>query len=207
LSEGQRIQEKQERVLQEQKGLEVRASRKDKIFLSYRRDDSSHATDRIYNRLVERFGKEKIFYDVDTLPYGEDWRRFIIEKVNECGLCLVVIGDHWIDIRQRHGPQEGQRRLEDPNDVVRVEIEAALEAQVKIIPVFVGRGSMPREEEVPHSIQALVQRNAAELRAGPEFSQRLEKLVIHIESEIGDVRTRNTFWSWLRSSITTRGVK
>jgi hypothetical protein len=178
------------------KRVVTRPPRRDKIFLSYRREDDSHAADRIYDSLVKRFRKGRIIYDVDTFPYGVDFWHFILEKLEECCVFLAVIGDHWLDVQFTDGPQQGKRRLEDPSDSVRIEIEAALRAKVPIVPVLVGRRSMPREDELPPTIRALVTLNAADLHSGPEFHQRLERLLVQIESTFDCARTGG-FRSWL----------
>jgi hypothetical protein len=175
--------------------------RNDKIFLSYRREDSSHAAARINERLVDRFGEDRIFYDVDTIPSGADFRRFITSKLQECGVCLVIIGDHWTDARGRGGTDEGQRRLDNPDDLVRREIEVALHTHLRVIPVLVGSAPMPNEDELPDSIGQLVHFQAAELRAGPEFRQRLDKLVADIEEAVGDGPNARRLWQRLRRLV------
>jgi hypothetical protein len=175
--------------------------RNDKIFLSYRREDRSHAAARIHERLVDRFGEDRIFYDVDTIPSGADFRRFIMSTLQECGVCLVIIGDHWSDARWRGGAHEGQRRLDNPDDLVRREIEVALHTHVCVIPVLVGSAPMPTEDELPDSIRQLVHFQAAELRAGPEFRQRLDKLVADIEEAVGDGPNARRLWQRLRRLV------
>src|SRR4051812_38879350 len=94
-----------------------------KLFISYRRDDARHLTDRIYDRLVTQFGKAAVFKDVDAIPLGVDFRGHLTESVAQCDVVLVVIGRNWLSVRDA----SGRRRLDDENDLVRAEIELALQ--------------------------------------------------------------------------------
>src|SRR5262245_28727874 len=93
-----------------------------KVFVSYRRSDSPEVTGRIYDRLVEQFGPDRVFRDLDSIPAGVDFRAEIARGVEECGAVLVVIGPGWLVAADANG----NRRLDDPNDFVRPEVEAAL---------------------------------------------------------------------------------
>ena len=92
------------------------------IFISYRRTDTPDAVGRIYDRLVSEFGKARVFKDVDSIPLGQDFRSHLNDIVGDCAAVLAIIGPKWIDTRNA----AGQRRLEDPDDFVRIELEAAL---------------------------------------------------------------------------------
>ncbi len=89
------------------------------IFVSYRRTDSAHVAGRIYDRLVGGFSKASIFKDVDSIPLGLDFKEYLDEKVSECSVLLALIGDRWLEARD----STGRRRLDDPSDFVRIEIE------------------------------------------------------------------------------------
>ena len=95
-----------------------------KLFISYRREDSNNIAGRIYDRLVEEFGKKNVFKDVDSIPLGSDFRQILREAVGECDVVLSVMGKHWIDATDL----AGKKRLEEKTDFVRVELEAALGA-------------------------------------------------------------------------------
>src|SRR5262249_51959035 len=88
------------------------------IFISYRRQDSGDVTGRIYDRLVQQFGREAIFKDVDSIPLGVDFRGVLDKAVGKCNLLLAVIGRQWIGSQN----ESGARRLDDPRDFVRIEI-------------------------------------------------------------------------------------
>src|SRR5476649_137833 len=92
------------------------------LFVSYRRSDSADATGRIYDRLVSELGKDKVFKDVDSIPLGADFRAHLNAVVSGCQAVLAVVGPRWLDARN----EAGVRRLDDADDFVRIELEAAL---------------------------------------------------------------------------------
>lgn len=94
-----------------------------KIFISYRREDSQHVTGRIYDQLVAHFGPDEVFKDVDSIPFGIDFRVHLKSVIGACQAVLVVIGDNWLQIQD----EKRRRRLTSPQDFVRIEIEAALD--------------------------------------------------------------------------------
>src|SRR6476469_6508617 len=103
-----------------------------KIFLSYRRGDSGHAG-RLYDALRSRFGAENIFMDIDAIEPGVDFAAVIDRAVDQCDAFIALIGRGWLDAVDA----EGRRRLENPGDFVRLELESALERDVVIIPACV----------------------------------------------------------------------
>jgi hypothetical protein len=103
------------------------------IFMSYRRDDSADVAGRIYDRLADKFGRDNVFKDVDSIPLGVNFKTHIEAVVQQCVVELVVIGQDWLDIMDA----EGNRRLDDPRDFVRLEIESALARNIPIIPLLV----------------------------------------------------------------------
>jgi hypothetical protein len=110
-----------------------------KILISYRREDSADVTGRIYDRLIQQFGREAVFMDVDSIPLGVDFRVHLDEQVAKCEVFLAVIGRDWM----QHLGSTGRTRLDDPRDFVRIEIESALKRQ---IPVLVRGASIPLAE-------------------------------------------------------------
>ena len=151
-----------------------------KIFVSYRRDDSEHITGRIYDRLEPRFGRNNVFMDIDAIPFGVDFREHLDRAVGQCEVLLAVIGEQWLNIGHREGPKQG-RRLDDPTDFVRIEIQSALARGVPVIPVLVGRAGMPGEQELPEGLKGLAYRNAAEVRSGRDFRDHVDRLIRGIE--------------------------
>jgi hypothetical protein len=152
-----------------------------KIFISYRREDSEHITGRIYDRLEQRFGHDNVYLDVDTIPLGVDFRKYLDQAVGQCDLVLVVIGRGWLDARYGAGKMQGKRRLEDPLDFVRIEVQSALARQIPVIPVLVGDAGMPGADELPEEMQDLAYMNAARVGAGADFKDHVLRLIRGIE--------------------------
>jgi TIR domain-containing protein len=148
------------------------------IFISYRRQDSSDVTGRIYDRLIQHFGKPSVFKDVDSIPLGADFRKHLDDSVAQCDVLLTVIGRQWLvgDV--------GQRRLNDVGDFVRIEIEAALRRNIPIVPVLVQGATIPRLEDLPETLQALVYRNGIPVRPDPDFHQDMDRLIRGIEGHL-----------------------
>jgi len=130
-----------------------------RIFISYRRGDTSPHAGRLADRLVGEFGEERVFMDVDTIEPGADFVEYIEEAVGGCEVLIAVIGDDWLDSRDEHG----NRRLEDPEDFVRLEVSAGLERDIRVVPVLVERATMPRAHELPEPLRRLARRNALEI--------------------------------------------
>jgi len=112
-----------------------------KVFLCYRRDDSAGYAGRVQDRLEREFGRDLLFMDVDAIPLGVNFSKILREEVAKCGVLLAVIGPKWLDARDKNG----NRRLEDPSDFVRIEIAAALQRDIPVIPTRVrARPSRPQ---------------------------------------------------------------
>ncbi|MGE5813648.1 MAG: toll/interleukin-1 receptor domain-containing protein [Acidobacteriota bacterium] len=130
------------------------------VFISYRRGDSAGYAGRLHESLEERFGRDVVFRDVDTIEPGQDFALAITERLRGCSVLLAVIGREWLDAREANGT----RRLDSPSDYVRLEVEAALaRADVLVIPVLVEGAAMPRGEQLPDVLRPLVQRQAVAL--------------------------------------------
>jgi alkylated DNA nucleotide flippase Atl1 len=127
--------------------------------LSYRREDTRHVVGRVGDRLTDHFGDERVFVDVDTIEPGLDFAEAIAAAVGSCEVLLALIGDRWLDSSDRMG----RRKLDDSNDLVRLEIQAALERNIRVIPVLVDGVAMPTAEELPPSLAGLARRQAFEL--------------------------------------------
>lgn len=144
-----------------------------RIFISYRRRDSPWESGRIYDYLKERFGRDFIFKDVDDIDMGDDFRQAINAAVGQCQVLLAVMGKDWLTAKDA----VGNRRLDNPADWVRLEIEAALKRNVRVIPVLLDRVEMPLESYLPESLQPLVYRNAARVRQDPDFDRDMDRVV------------------------------
>jgi len=125
------------------------------IFINYRRADNPAFAGRLFDRLSAVFGAKSIFMDVDSIDLGVDFVEIIERSLAQCKVMLVVIGGAWLDMRD----SDGMRRLDDPHDFVRLEIEAALRRNILVIPILIENTLMPRNWELPDDIAALVRRN------------------------------------------------
>jgi TIR domain len=130
-----------------------------RVFISYRREETAYAAGWLYERLVTRLGEGKIFKDVDSIELGEDFVEAVTAAVGSCDVLLALIGDEWLTVKD----EMNHRRIDDPDDFVRLEIEAALARDVRVIPVLVDGAAMPHADELPGSLAALVRRQALEL--------------------------------------------
>lgn len=148
------------------------------IFISYRRADSEDITGRLYDRLAQHFGKQAVFKDVDSIPLGVNYKKYIDEQIEKCQIILVVIGKSWANSKD----SEGKKRLENTSDLVRLEIESALQKELVLIPVFVQRAEMPNAEELPESLRGLVFYNGVSVRPDPDFHKDIDVLIKGIES-------------------------
>jgi hypothetical protein len=158
----------------------TRASR---VFISYRREETAYPAGWLYDRLDDRFGDAQVFKDVDSIPLGDDFVEAITRAVGSCDVLLALIGDRWLTIAD----ERGRRRLDDPHDFVRLEIEAALLRNVRVIPVLVDGARMPRADELPDSMANLVRRQALELTPS-RFESDTNRLVKVLASTLAEVR-------------------
>jgi hypothetical protein len=156
------------------------------IFISYRRDDSGGHAGRLSDRLKERFGDDRVFMDVDAIDLGSDFRPALQSAVNRCDIMLVVIGRDWLGGAD---PRTGARRIDDPNDWVRIEIAEALKRDIPVVPVLVRGASLPDATQLPEDLQALPARQATTIadhqwRAGvDDLLHRLDAIPRRLERE------------------------
>jgi hypothetical protein len=143
------------------------------IFIGYRRDDTADVAGRIYDALEARFGKERLFKDVDNIPPGVDFGKYIKSILPRCRVALILIGPHWVNARDAGG----RRRLDDQNDWVRVEVETALSINgLQVVPVLVNGAQMPTSSDLPASLRPLMHLNAAIIRRDPDFRDDIARL-------------------------------
>ncbi len=130
-----------------------------KIFISYRREDTSGESGRLKDNLELIFGKENIFYDVETLEAGLNFDQSIAKALNESKVLLAMIGPHWLKVTD----SKGVKRLVNPEDWVRKEIAEALRRGLRVIPVLVNGADMPGSDELPDDLKELSLKHAQEL--------------------------------------------
>jgi hypothetical protein len=147
-------------------------TRRVSIFISYRRQDSQGSAGRIYDHLVKQFGPGAVFHDVDTIEYGEKFDSSIQMAVESVDVLLAVIGTQWISLTD----DGGVRRIDNPQDYVRMEIKLALDLEITVIPVLVDGATMPGEDELPDVLQELATRNAIHVR-NDSFDDDVKRLI------------------------------
>lgn len=131
------------------------------IFICYRRLDAVKDARAIYERLVREFGAESVFMDIEGLLYGDNFHDALKHQLEQCTVVLALIGPKWLAAADG----DGRRRLDDPDDYVRLELETSLERKgVRVVPVLLDGATLPKEEELPGPLRPLVRRHALELR-------------------------------------------
>jgi TIR domain/Transglycosylase associated protein len=169
---GQRFVEEAERGLRERqtKG----------IFISYRRDESAGYAGRIADTFDEHFGEDRVFRDIDSIEPGLDFAEAIEHAVDHSEVLIVVIGRDWLTATDA----TGQRRLENPDDYVRLEIANALRHNIRVIPLLVQGASMPSADELPDELAPLTRRNAFELHDA-SWKEEVDHLITTLDKVLG----------------------
>jgi hypothetical protein len=155
-----------------------------RIFISYRREETGYAAGWLYDRLAARFGGGQVFKDVDSIQLGDDFVDVITSAVGSCDVLLALIGDRWSTVTD----EDGKHRLDDPDDFVRLEIEAALTRDVRVIPILVDGARMPAATELPASLGTLVRRQSLDLDP-TSFEFDTNRLLKVLDSTLAEVQT------------------
>jgi formylglycine-generating enzyme required for sulfatase activity/uncharacterized caspase-like protein len=151
-----------------------------RIFISYRRDDASAEAGRIYDHLEKRFKRKSIFKDVDAIDMGDNFRDRIQQAVEQCEILLAVMGKNWLQVKDA----AGNRRLDNPADWVRFEIETALARNIRVIPILLDGVEMPEARSLPSSLRPLVYLNAARVRNDPDFRRDMNSVMKRIRQQL-----------------------
>src|SRR5581483_7771066 len=126
------------------------------IFISYRREDSQQIAGRLFDRLSQRFGKDRVFRDIDAIDPGANFAQVIAERIGDCNAVIALMGETWLNARDA----QGRNRLDLPNDFVKAEIGEALAQSKLVIPVLIESAPMPARDALPPEIRALADSNA-----------------------------------------------
>jgi hypothetical protein len=156
-----------------------------KIVISYRRTDSD-ATGRIFDRLVQAYGRHSIFRDIDSTPVGADFRTVIGNALQGADVLIAVVGPNWRGVNQ-----DGSIRLNDVNDLVRIEVETALHRGIPVIPLLVGNAAMPKPNELPDTLGKFAYCHAANIDSGRNFDADIDRLIRSL-SPLVKVHPRST---------------
>jgi len=175
------------------------------IFISYRREDASGHAGRLRDRLRERFG-DLVFQDVDNIADGEIFENVLDRALASCQVALIIIGRDWLTCQDT----TGRRRLDDPEDWVRIETRQLLGRDIRVVPVLVRGASMPRIEDLPEELRAIAKRQARELRDSSwdadvgALIQRLEevlKVPPRTSSPQGGARSRTRMITFASAAV------
>ncbi len=155
------------------------------IFISYRRQDTRLIAGRIFEKLETALGAGAVFMDIDRIPFGVDFHSFLDEAVARARIVLVLIGHGWAEAKD----EAGRRRLDNPDDFVRIEVESALRRNIPMGAVLIDGAPVPRAEQLPESMRALLRFNAAPVDAGRDFHPHMDRLIAdlkrHLNGQMG----------------------
>ncbi len=146
-----------------------------KISISYRRKDSDAITGRIFDRLVAHYGADAVFRDIDNIPPGYDFRKYISGALESTDILLAIVGPLWT------GKTEGRTRIHEATDLVRIEIEAALRKDIPVVPLLVGNATMPDPSELPDGLKDFAFRNAVKVDALEDFDDHVKRLIRNLD--------------------------
>jgi hypothetical protein len=142
------------------------------ILLVYRQEDSLAMAGRVQMRLAAIFGKERVLTHLPLKSSPADGNEPAM-PIRIIGVMLVVIGPRWLDLVD----DQKMRYIDDPNDRVRLEIEAAMQRGIPIIPLLVDGAHMPSSTHLPPSIQGITRRSGLQVQYDPYFDGDLRKVV------------------------------
>lgn len=148
-----------------------------KVFISYRRDDSAGHAGRVHDRLTREFGRDLLFMDVDAIPLGENFIKILREQVAKCDVLLALIGPNWLTAHD----EDGNRRLSNPSDFVRIEIATALLRDIPVIPILLEGSKVPKTDQLPEDLRELSLRNGLDVRHA-SFHSDMDKLVLSLRT-------------------------
>jgi tetratricopeptide (TPR) repeat protein len=154
------------------------------IFISYRREESRWSARSLHDRLAASFDRKQIFMDIDAIALGEDFVKAIERTVAKCDVLIAVIGANWLTSKD----DQGDRRLDNPEDFVRMEIATALRRDIRVIPVLVDGALVPRSAELPDDLKPLARRNALRI-SDTSFDGDCQRLVATIRQVLENAAT------------------
>lgn len=166
----------------------VRRAGATKVFISYRRSDSLHFSGRLYDRLKDEYGSDRIFFDLNTIPIAADFREYIRNSMLGSAVLVSVIGGKWLSKSWAKRPFFGSRIRR--TDFVQLEIEQAIDHGVPIVPVLIDGASMPKSNDLPEGMREMLKINAVNIGAGRAFHSDIDELISTFD-RLGVPRTIN----------------
>lgn len=140
------------------------------VFISYHRDDSSYASANIHKELVRYYGADYIYLDIVDIAPGKDFKKEFSKAIKNCNVLLFIIGREWA------------KRVNSPDDYVRIELELALKKKIPLVPIFVDNMKMPNQSILPAPLKQLSNLNGLPVRPEPDFHNDIETLVSRLET-------------------------
>jgi len=150
-----------------------------KIFICYRREETSGHAGRLYDRLNRRF-PGRVFMDVTSIGVGTRWHEVIEQTLEECSVAVVLIGRHWLDKNN-----DGARRIDVADDPTRAEITAALRLKLKMVPLLVSGAAVPERKDLPADVAPLVDWQAMRVD-DDDFDHDADRLLQALEGHLGE---------------------
>jgi hypothetical protein len=149
---------------------------KRRLFLSYRSDDTQQFAGRVDDKLVSAFGRENVFFDIESMPAGDDSRVCIKMALNECGVFFALVGPNWVGRLPR-----GRSRITERTDPIRTEIATAIKFEIPIVPLLVGDTKMPKVDLLPPSLRKFASIVGVRIGVGRDFHPNLDRILQQIE--------------------------
>jgi hypothetical protein len=131
-----------------------------KIFINYRRAEAEYAAGALGRDLRRHFGDDRIFRDKEDIAGGASWKRRVLDEINRESALLILIGRDWAKVTDA----QGKRRLENPDDPLRMEIADGLSDGAAILPILLENAEMPADTELPEDLRSITEHNALKLR-------------------------------------------
>jgi Sulfatase-modifying factor enzyme 1/TIR domain len=168
-----------------------------KVFISYRHDDAGHAAGRVHDRLEREFGADLLFMDVHAIPLGVNFIKVLREEVAKCDVLLALIGPNWLNVRG----EDGNRRLDNPGDFLRIEIATALQRDIPVIPILLDDAKMLKADQLPKDLEELSVRNGIDIRQR-SFRSDMDNLIGRMKGNRDPFsyvpkKEDRMVWSWI----------
>jgi len=181
-----------------------------KIFISYRRATDAWAVEKLRHELVGAFGAKNVFLDKQTIGAGEDWNLEIDNAIRDAAAVVVVFSEEWYGAVDEPEAASAtatgaapaspplatapKRRIDDPSDKLRIEVEMAARHNRQVFPIIVDGSAEPRPEELPEGLRFVCKRQFLRIDVSGNFEAQMDRL-------IGDIRSATMGKDWLRRLI------
>jgi hypothetical protein len=147
------------------------------IFISYRREENRYQARMIFNALQKT--NTNAFYDFDSIPLGQDFKKIIMDQVQKCDVLLALVGRSWATCLD---PKTGLRRFDNADDFVRIEIGTALDRGIPVVPVLLDDASLPETDQLPNDLRSLFDRQA-EFISFRTFDDDVKRLITKLTTK------------------------